>query len=84
MTSIAKLYSRLLANPRSSVPFRELEKLLAAFGFTLARTNGSHRIYTHPALNRPFPVQPGGKDAKPYQLREFLELVEEHGLYIEA
>ena len=34
-------------------------------------------------LSRPFPVQPAGKDAKRYQLREFLELVEEHGLYPE-
>ena len=59
------------------------EKLLAAFGFEKARTVGSHRQYVHPKLSRPFPVQPSGKDAKRYQVREFLELVEEHGLYIE-
>jgi hypothetical protein len=27
-------------------------------------------------------VQPSDKDAKPYQVREFLEMVKEHGLYI--
>lgn len=44
---------------------------------------GSHAIWTHPKLARPFPIQPTGKDAKLYEVREFLELVEEHGLYIE-
>jgi predicted RNA binding protein YcfA (HicA-like mRNA interferase family) len=54
-----------------------------AFGFDLDRTTGSHRQYVHPSLARPFPVQPGGKDAKRYQVREFLELVEAYGLHIE-
>jgi predicted RNA binding protein YcfA (HicA-like mRNA interferase family) len=83
MTRIDKLYERMLANPRATIAFRDFEKLLKAFGFELARTKGSHRQYVHPKLPRPFPVQPSDKDAKPYQVREFLELVEEHGLYIE-
>ncbi len=82
MTQIAKLYARLLANPRQTIAFRDFEALLAAFGFNHARTTGSHRQYIHPKLTRPLPVQPEGKDAKRYQVREFLELVEEHGLYI--
>lgn len=83
MTRIDKLYERLLANPRVTLSFRDFEKLLKAFGFELARTTGSHRQYVHPKLTRPLPVQPSSKDAKSYQVREFLELVEEHGLYIE-
>ena len=83
MTRIRKLYERLLANPRSTISFRDFEKLLAAFGFEHARTTGSHRQYVHPKLSRPLPVQPSSKDAKAYQVREFLELVEKHGLYIE-
>ena len=82
MTQIAKLYARLLANQRLTISFSDFLRLLAAFGFTHARTSGSHRIYVHPAIGRPFPVQPDGKDAKRYQVREFLELIEEHGLYI--
>jgi len=81
MTRIDKLYERLLANPRATISFRDFERLLKAFGFELARTKGSHRQYVHSALARPFPVQPSDKDAKAYQVREFLELVEEHGLY---
>ena len=83
MTRIDKLYERLLANPRATIAFRDFEKLLKAFGFEHVRTTGSHRQYVHPKLARPFPVQPTGKDAKLYQVREFLELVEEHGLYVE-
>ena len=72
MTRIDKLYARLLANPRATISFRDFEKLLKAFGFEHARTTGSHRQYAHPKLARPFPVQPTGKDAKLYQVREFL------------
>ena len=82
MVKTAKLYAAVLANQRLVISFRDFERLLAAFGFEHARTSGSHRIYVHPAIGRPFPVQPDGKDAKRYQVREFLELVEEHGLYI--
>jgi predicted RNA binding protein YcfA (HicA-like mRNA interferase family) len=46
-------------------------------------TTGSHRQYVHPKVPRSFPVQPDGKDAKRYQIRELLELVEAYGLYIE-
>lgn len=83
MTRISKVYERLLANPRAVISFRDFERLLSAFGFTLARTTGSHRQYVHSRLTRPFPVQPTGKDAKLYQVREFLELVEAYGLHIE-
>lgn len=84
MTQIEKLYANLIANPRTPIAFRDFEKLLRAFGFEHVRTRGSHAIWTHPKLYRPFPIQKMGKDAKLYQVREFLELVEEHGLYMET
>lgn len=83
MTRVDKLYSKLLASPGSIIAFRDFEKLLRAFGFQHVRTVGSHRQYVHPKIPRPLPVQPSAKEAKRYQVREFLELVEEHGLYIE-
>lgn len=82
MTQIEKLYARLLANQRQAISFRDFERLLEAFGFQHARTTGSHRQYVHPKIPRAFPVQPDGKDAKRYQVREFLELVEEYSLYM--
>ena len=46
--------------------------------------NGSHAIYKHPKLLRPLPIQPEGKDAKRYQVRDLLELVERYGLTLDA
>lgn len=84
MTQLAKLYAALLADPRNTLSFRDFERLLRAFGFENVRTSGSHRIYAHPAIPRPFPVQPTAKDAKRYQVREFLDLVEAHHLDMQA
>ena len=82
MSRTDKLYAQLLASRSRTIAFRDFERLLRAFGFEHVRTKGSHQIWTHPTLMRPFPVQPSDKDAKPYQVREFLELVEQHGLYM--
>lgn len=82
MVKSAKLYALLLQSTNRSVSFRDFERLLLEFGFEHARTTGSHRQYVHPKLPRAFPVQPDGKDAKRYQLRELLELIEDYGLYM--
>jgi len=82
MTKPDKLYQQLLASKSRTISFRDFERLLRAFGFELDRTVGSHRQYVHPAIQRAFPVQPAGKDAKRYQVREFLELVERYGLHL--
>jgi predicted RNA binding protein YcfA (HicA-like mRNA interferase family) len=63
-----------------SIGFRDLERLLLALGFTLNRTSGSHRIYTHARVPRPLSVQPQGKDAKPYQVRQLRAMIVEYDL----
>jgi len=82
MTKPSKLYQQLLSSSARSINFRDFEGLLRAFGFELDRVTGSHRQYVHPDIPRSFPVQPTGKDAKRYQVREFLELVERYGLHL--
>ncbi len=84
MTRPKKLYDELLSSASRGVFFRDFEHLLAYFGFKLARTSGSHRQYVHEKVPRPFPVQHDGKDAKRYQVRELLELVETYGLHMDA
>lgn len=79
----AKLLQRLLAG-QHGISFRDFERILISLGFVWDRTKGSHRHYVHPKLSRPFPVQPDRSgDAKRYQIRELLELVEAYGLHIE-
>lgn len=82
MVRPVKLYERLLTNPSRPIAFRDFERLLRAFGFSHDRTVGSHRQYVHPAISRALPIQPdkSGKEAKRYQVRQFLDLVEEYGL----
>lgn len=82
MVSASKLYERLLAS-RSTLRFGDFQRLLEAFGFALARTKGSHLIYKHPMVPRPFPVQPRGHEAKIYQVEEFLDMIDEYRLRID-
>jgi predicted RNA binding protein YcfA (HicA-like mRNA interferase family) len=81
MVKPSKLYERLVAS-RTSMRFRDFQKILEAFGFTLDRINGSHHNYKHPAIPRPLSIQPKGNMAKPYQIDQFLDFVEEYGLKI--
>ena len=62
--------------------FRDFQRVLEAFGFTLDRIRGSHHIYKHPQVPRPLSIQPRGDMAKPYQVDQFLDNVEEFGLKI--
>jgi predicted RNA binding protein YcfA (HicA-like mRNA interferase family) len=57
--------------------------LVEAFGFRLARTNGSHHIYVHPDVQELVNLQKVNGQAKPYQVRQFLKLVERYNLTLE-
>lgn len=82
MTKPPKLYEQLLANPNSTTSFRDFQRLLEAFGFVHKRTKGSHRSYKHPVVPALITIQPIGKDAAPYQVDRFLELVREFDLHM--
>lgn len=79
MDQIEKLYTRLIQT-RAAMRFADFERILKAFGFTLDRISGSHHIYKHPAVSRRLSIQPRGGQAKPYQIDQFLDMVEEFGL----
>jgi predicted RNA binding protein YcfA (HicA-like mRNA interferase family) len=83
MVKPAKLYAKLAESPKQIVGFRDFERLLVSFGFTLQRTRGSHRAYKHRAVPELLIVQPKGKDAKPYQIRKFLDMTEQFGLELD-
>lgn len=82
MTRIDKLYTQVLANPGGQLAFRDFIALIEAVGFRLSRTKGSHRSYVHPSCPKLLVIQPMGKEAKRYQVREFLDMLEEYGLGI--
>ena len=67
-----------------NVAFADFQAILEAFGFALDRINGSHHIYVHKICKQIISVQSVGKDAKPYQIRQFLVLIERHNLKMEG
>lgn len=59
-------------------------KLAESFGFRKARTSGSHNIFSHPAVRELLTLQNVKGKAKPYQIGQFLKLVEKYDLRMDS
>jgi predicted RNA binding protein YcfA (HicA-like mRNA interferase family) len=68
----------------ANVSFSDMRRLLEAFGFELRRTSGSHHVFVHPDVPELVNVQEVRGQAKPYQIRQFLRLVERYALRMES
>ncbi len=77
-----RLLLKILSSPHN-VRFGALLTLVEAFGFRLARISGSHHIFTHPDIPEALNLQDVRGQAKPYQIRQFLKLVERYDLRLE-
>lgn len=82
MTKKRKLLEKLLSGTRN-VQFDDIVNLVEAFGFRLSRVNGSHHIFAHPSIPELVNLQNKKGQAKPYQVRQFLLLVEQYNLTLE-
>ena len=58
-------------------------KLIEAFGFELSRVNGSHQIFSRTDIPELVNIQNVKGKAKPYQIQQFLILVEKYNLSFE-
>ena len=74
-----KLLNKAINSP-ASLKFDEMVALLEAFGFHLSRISGSHHIFVHPEVRELVNVQDVKGQVKPYQVRQFLKLVERYNL----
>lgn len=81
MTRITKLYEQMLRNKRGK--FADLQKLLLAHGFKLNRVRGSHEVYVREDVPEHITIQPNGKEAMDYQVREFLRIVKEYRISLD-
>jgi len=54
-----------------------------AFGFRLSRTNYSHHIYVHADVPELVNLQNVNGQAKPYQVKQLLRLIERYNLQME-
>lgn len=76
-----KLLQRITDSP-TNVRFADMVNLVEAFGFRLRRITGSHHIFGHPAIPEQINLQKVGSEAKPYQIRQFLRIVERYNMQI--
>ena len=74
-----KILKKALEGSRN-IRFAEMVSLVEAFGFRLSRVSGSHHIFVHPGLPELMNLQEVDAKAKPYQIRQFLRLVERYNL----
>jgi len=58
-------------------------ELVEGFGFRLSRTDGSHHFFVQPDIPELVNLQEVKGQAKPYQMRQFLKLIERHSLRLE-
>jgi predicted RNA binding protein YcfA (HicA-like mRNA interferase family) len=82
MSKKRKLLEQILSGSKN-IRFGDMVTLVEAFGFTLSRINGSHHIFTHPDISERVNMQNYKGEAKPYQIRQFLTLVEQYNLKLE-
>ena len=77
-----KLLKKVLAGSKN-IRFAEVVSLVEAFGFHLSRVSGSHHIFVHPDVPELLNLQEVSGQAKPYQIQQWLRLVERYNLRME-
>lgn len=77
-----KLLKKLLSGSKN-IHFNEIAECAELFGFRLDRVNGSHHIYIHPEIPELLNLQNVKGKIKPYQLKQFLNIIEKHNLQME-
>ena len=81
MTKKRKLLAKILNNQRN-VSFNDIVTLVEAFGFYQSRVGGSHHVFEHPDIPELVNLQNQKGQAKSYQIRQFLTLLEQYNLTI--
>ena len=76
-----KLFRKILSGSMN-ISFKDFVSLLKAFGFQLSRTHGSYYIFKHRNIQELINIQNVRGKVKPYQIKQFLELIEKYDLQI--
>lgn len=82
MTKKRKLIQKILSSSKN-IRFSDAQTAVEAFGFQLSRVRGSHHIYIHPDVPELINLQNVNGQAKPYQIKQFFEIVERYDLQLE-
>ena len=80
MASYDQLIARILRGASDAgIPFNELRQLLRHLGFQ-ERIRGSHHIFTKRGVEEIINLQPRGRHAKPYQVKQVRALMVKYRL----
>lgn len=76
-----KLLKKVLSGSKN-IRFGDMVTLVEAFGFQRMRVRGSHHIFECPEVPEIVNLQDRKGKAIPYQIKQFLELIEQYNLPI--
>jgi len=82
MSKRQKILKKILAGSRN-ITFDDFLLVVEGFGFHPSRVNGSHYIFVHPKVRELVNLQNVNGQVKPYQVMQFMELVERYDLTLE-
>jgi len=78
-----KLWNKIL-NCQTNIKFNDLESIIISFGFIHKNTNGSHKTYMKQGIPEIVNIQNSNGEAKPYQVKQFINVVKEYNLKMEG
>jgi hypothetical protein len=79
MGKLKKLFNATANNP-NDVRFDDICKLAGAFGFAYKGGKGSHKAYSQEGVEDMLNLQNVKGKAKPYQVKQFLRIIQEYEL----
>ena len=86
MAQIKKVYRLVCSGTADkSIRFADLQKLILALGFDLARISGDHFIYTREGMEEIINIQPDKGDpskAKSFQVRQLRRIITKYSLEV--
>jgi predicted RNA binding protein YcfA (HicA-like mRNA interferase family) len=74
---------RSIVGGSKNVRFSDMVGLVEGFGFRFDRQTGSHHIFIHADVPELVNLQNVNGKVKPYQVRQFLKIVEKYNLVLE-
>jgi len=77
-----KLFQKILSGSKN-IKFQEAVGCAEMFGFQLDRISGSHHIFVHPDIPELINLQNVKGKAKPYQIKQLIQIIERFDLQME-
>lgn len=75
-----KLLIKILSGSYQNISFNDFVTLIEGSGFEFVRQKGSHQIFWNDDIKESLNIQNVEGEAKPYQVKDFLRIIEEYDL----